>query len=208
MPALPAPERGMSRRLDGGSQERRCRLCRRRSGPVSDLALRGRPRSARARTRRWPARLRPRTLDEFVGQEHVLGEGRLCGGAIAEDRVGSVIFCGPPGAARRRSPGSSPRRRARRSRSLGGRGVGRRRARSACARRERLAAPGSGRSSSWTRSTASTRPSRTRCCRRSRTGSYADRGDDREPSSRSTPRCSAACQLYELEPLDEDDLDA
>jgi putative ATPase len=42
-------------------------------------------------------RLRPQTLDEFVGQEHVLGEGSALRIAIAEDRVGSAIFFGPPG---------------------------------------------------------------------------------------------------------------
>ena len=42
-------------------------------------------------------RLRPRSLDEFVGQEHVLGEGSALRLAIAEDRVRSSIFYGPPG---------------------------------------------------------------------------------------------------------------
>src|SRR2546423_1304300 len=42
-------------------------------------------------------RLRPRTLDEFVGQQHVLGEGSALRLAIAEDRVRSSIFHGPPG---------------------------------------------------------------------------------------------------------------
>ncbi len=42
-------------------------------------------------------RLRPGSLDEFVGQEHVLGEGSALRRAIAEDRVGSAIFFGPPG---------------------------------------------------------------------------------------------------------------
>ena len=42
-------------------------------------------------------RLRPRTLDEFVGQVHVLGEGSALRQAIAQDRVRSSIFYGPPG---------------------------------------------------------------------------------------------------------------
>ena len=42
-------------------------------------------------------RLRPRTLDEFVGQTHVLAEGSLLRRAIAEDRMRSAIFYGPPG---------------------------------------------------------------------------------------------------------------
>jgi putative ATPase len=42
-------------------------------------------------------RLRPTTLDEFVGQRHVLGDGSALRLAIAEDRVGSTILYGPPG---------------------------------------------------------------------------------------------------------------
>jgi putative ATPase len=42
-------------------------------------------------------RLRPRSLDEFVGQGQVLGEGSALRLAIAEDRVGSAILYGPPG---------------------------------------------------------------------------------------------------------------
>ncbi|HEY8705821.1 MAG TPA: replication-associated recombination protein A [Gaiellaceae bacterium] len=42
-------------------------------------------------------RLRPRSLDEFVGQEHVLGEHSALRLAIAADRVRSSIFYGPPG---------------------------------------------------------------------------------------------------------------
>ncbi|MGB9877354.1 MAG: replication-associated recombination protein A [bacterium] len=43
------------------------------------------------------ARMRPRSLEEFVGQEHLLGEGRLLRKAIEEDKIGSMIFYGPPG---------------------------------------------------------------------------------------------------------------
>jgi putative ATPase len=42
-------------------------------------------------------RLRPSTLDEFIGQEQVLGDGSALRLAIAEDRVGSMILYGPPG---------------------------------------------------------------------------------------------------------------
>jgi putative ATPase len=52
-----------------------------RAGEVAPLAL----------------RLRPRTLEELVGQTHVLGEGSALRLAIAEDRVRSSIFFGPPG---------------------------------------------------------------------------------------------------------------
>jgi putative ATPase len=43
------------------------------------------------------ARMRPRALGEFVGQEHFLGEGKLLRRLLAADRLGSVIFYGPPG---------------------------------------------------------------------------------------------------------------
>ena len=42
-------------------------------------------------------RMRPATLEDFVGQEHVVGPGTALALAIAEDRVGSAIFYGPPG---------------------------------------------------------------------------------------------------------------
>ncbi len=42
-------------------------------------------------------RVRPASLDEFVGQRHVLGEGSALRLAIEQDRVGSLILYGPPG---------------------------------------------------------------------------------------------------------------
>ena len=42
-------------------------------------------------------RMRPRTLDEFIGQEHILGPGRLLRRAIQADHLASVILSGPPG---------------------------------------------------------------------------------------------------------------
>jgi putative ATPase len=42
-------------------------------------------------------RMRPRTLEEFVGQEHILAPGKLLRRAIEADRLPSVIFSGPPG---------------------------------------------------------------------------------------------------------------
>src|SRR6186997_2817020 len=42
-------------------------------------------------------RLRPRTLDEIVGQEHLLGPGKPLRTAIERDRVPSMILWGPPG---------------------------------------------------------------------------------------------------------------
>lgn len=43
------------------------------------------------------ARLRPETLDEFAGQEHLLGEGKVLRRLIEADQVSSMIFWGPPG---------------------------------------------------------------------------------------------------------------
>lgn len=43
------------------------------------------------------ARMRPRTLDEFTGQGHILGPGQLLRRAIQADRIQSLIFYGPPG---------------------------------------------------------------------------------------------------------------
>ena len=51
----------------------------------------------RAKALPLAARMRPRTLAEFVGQESFLGEGKLLRRLILADRVGSVIFFGPPG---------------------------------------------------------------------------------------------------------------
>ena len=42
-------------------------------------------------------RMRPRSFDEFVGQENIIGPGKPLRKAIEEDRVGSLIFWGPPG---------------------------------------------------------------------------------------------------------------
>ena len=43
------------------------------------------------------ARMRPQTLDEFMGQQEIVGEGKLLRRAIQADRLQSVIFYGPPG---------------------------------------------------------------------------------------------------------------
>src|SRR5512135_320700 len=43
------------------------------------------------------ARMRPRTLDEFVGQEHLIGPGRALRRAIESDQITSFILWGPPG---------------------------------------------------------------------------------------------------------------
>jgi putative ATPase len=43
------------------------------------------------------ARMRPMSLDEFVGQDHILGPGKLLRRAIESDRLTSIILYGPPG---------------------------------------------------------------------------------------------------------------
>ena len=43
------------------------------------------------------SRMRPRTLDEVVGQKHIIGKDKLLYRAIRADQLGSVIFYGPPG---------------------------------------------------------------------------------------------------------------
>ena len=43
------------------------------------------------------SRLRPRTLDEIVGQKHILGKDKLLYRAIRADKLSSLIFYGPPG---------------------------------------------------------------------------------------------------------------
>jgi putative ATPase len=59
------------------------------------------PHAAAPGTARSPAplaaRMRPRTLEEFVGQSHILGPGQLLRRAIEADRIQSLLFYGPPG---------------------------------------------------------------------------------------------------------------
>ena len=43
------------------------------------------------------SRLRPTTLDEVVGQQHIIGKDKLLYRAIKADKLSSVIFYGPPG---------------------------------------------------------------------------------------------------------------
>src|SRR5512141_1391225 len=49
------------------------------------------------RTRPLADRMRPRDLDEFVGQEHILAPGKPLRVQIERDDIGSIIFWGPPG---------------------------------------------------------------------------------------------------------------
>jgi putative ATPase len=58
------------------------------TGAADERALRHQP---------LAARMRPRDLNEFVGQSHILGHGQLLRRAIEADRIQSLIFYGPPG---------------------------------------------------------------------------------------------------------------
>lgn len=55
--------------------------------------------SSRIETKNQPLayRMRPRTLDEYIGQDHIVGPGRLLRRSIQADQLSSVIFYGPPG---------------------------------------------------------------------------------------------------------------
>jgi putative ATPase len=64
--------------------------------PQPDLFAAGHA-ANRLRAQPLAARMRPTTLDEFAGQEHFLGPGKLLRRLIAADRLGSLIFHGPPG---------------------------------------------------------------------------------------------------------------
>jgi len=67
-----------------------------RSSPLNMFAE-----AAKERARRHAplaARMRPRTLDEFVGQKQIVGPDRVLRRAIEEDRLPSMVFWGPPGA--------------------------------------------------------------------------------------------------------------
>ncbi len=56
--------------------------------PAAEAALRAAP---------LAERMRPRTLDEYAGQEHILGPGKLLRRAVEADRIASILLFGPPG---------------------------------------------------------------------------------------------------------------
>src|SRR6516165_1651725 len=53
--------------------------------------------SNRRKAQPLAARMRPRTVEEFVGQDHFFGEGKLLRRMLQADRLSSLIFYGPPG---------------------------------------------------------------------------------------------------------------
>jgi putative ATPase len=77
-------------------------MVRRRPSPISprvgvmDLFTEQRQ-AAFDRVQPLPVRMRPQTLDDFVGQKHFVGPGKLLRRLLAADRLSSAIFYGPPG---------------------------------------------------------------------------------------------------------------
>ncbi len=61
------------------------------------MSLFSRPAEAAATTEPLALRMSPRTLEEWAGQDHLLGEGKLLWRAVRADRLSSAIFFGPPG---------------------------------------------------------------------------------------------------------------
>ena len=180
------------------------RHAREHTSVVSDLFLR-RGRLACPTSPRSRCACAPSTLDEFVGQDQVLGEGSALRLAIADDRVGSMILSGRPAPARPRSRGSSPHARARPSRSsppsrprVEGRSRGARRARER-ARHERAAHDPVPRRDPPLQQG----PAGRAACRPSRTGSSTLIGATTEnPYFEVNARAPVALRrCYELEPL-------
>ncbi len=124
----------------------------------------------RARPTPLAERMRPRTLDEFVGQETLLGAGRPLRQAIDHDRLQSIILWGPPGTGKTTLARLIAQRHAGAFRLVQRRPVGHQGNPRGHGRGRGDAGAGSdaARFSSSTRSTGSTRLSRTRSCRASR----------------------------------------
>jgi len=68
-----------------------------KTASAADSFWRDKPVPENFRNQPLAARMRPRTLDEFSGQTHILAPGQLLRRAIEADRVQSLIFYGPPG---------------------------------------------------------------------------------------------------------------
>src|SRR5688500_20056685 len=79
---------------DGGEVPARKTKAKSRKSPPVRAAARFEPAAADAPL---AARMRPRTIDEFVGQQHLLGPGKPLLQLIESDEVGSMILWGPPG---------------------------------------------------------------------------------------------------------------
>jgi putative ATPase len=71
-------------------------LDKRKAEWIMDLFEYGRSQE-RSRTEPLASRMRPRTLDEVVGQSHIIGQGKMLRRMIEADRLSSIILHGPPG---------------------------------------------------------------------------------------------------------------
>ncbi len=152
------------------------------------------------------ARLRPRSLDEVVGQDQLLAPGRPLRVLIESDRLASVVLWGPPGTGKTtiaRLVAGETRRRSSRCRPSP-------RESRTCARSSSGRGPGSvstarARSCSSTRCTASTARSRTRCCRTWRRAcSCSSSATTENPFFSLTGPLLSRSTLFRLEALDVD----
>ena len=114
------------------------------------------------------ARMRPRTIEEIVGQDHILGPGKLLRRVIEADRLTNVIFYGPPACGKTTIAECIAKATSRNFVRLSGVVSGVADIREIC-RRAREELGGGAPSSSLTKSTVSTNRNRTCCCLMSRT---------------------------------------
>ncbi len=88
----------LKRRVSGVKRNKRSAFITRKTGYDHDVDLFGDVRKKNfSRVAPLAVRMRPRSLDEFVGQQHFLGPGKLLRRMLEADRLTSVIFYGPPG---------------------------------------------------------------------------------------------------------------
>jgi replication-associated recombination protein RarA len=116
------------------------------------------------------ARMRPRTLDEYIGQEHIVGEGKLLRRAIEADKLfSSILLWGPPGTGKTTLAQVIANTTQSHFVTISAILAGKAERPSSSMRRSNAAAcTTNAPSCSWMKSTAGTRPSRTRFCRTSK----------------------------------------
>ena len=164
---------------------------------------------AREDTQPLAARLRPRTLAEYVGQQHLLGPGKVLRQLIERDQISSMIFWGPPGVGKTtlariiahttKSEFIDFFRRHQRDQRdpLGD-----------AKRPSATGSSGNGPSSSWTRSTGSTRPSRTPFLPFVEKGSipFLIGATTENPSFEINGALLSRCKVFVLQALTQEDL--
>ena len=120
--------------------------------------------AASAEGRPLAERMRPGTLDEFVGQEHILGPGKPLRAQIERDELTSLILWGPPGVGKTTLAKLIAQHHQLRFIPFSAVLSGIKEIKAVMADAERNRRMGAARSCLSTRSTASTKPSRTRSC--------------------------------------------